>query len=177
MSAENVDDFLAHYGVKGMKWGKRTRNPEKYQKKADRKVAKAQDEYDRLKAQQGRGSKQTRVAKADLKTAKLRAQGAPSLLGAVGGQLARKERYTDSGALQKRNQAGKIAVGAVLTGIAGMGVKAVAASLQESGGNSKAAYGAAIAGTVLSAAGTGLTLASIAKAADASITERNARER
>jgi hypothetical protein len=173
--SDNVDDFLAHYGVPGMKWGKRKAvNPEKYQKKADQAVRKSTDEYNRLRSEQGRGSKQTKAAKKEMKIAKERAKAAPSLIGAVAGALAKKERYTNPSALQKRNQAGKLAAAAVITGLASSGLRAAAVSMGE---NSKAANGVQLASSLLSGAGGLLTIGSIAKGADAAITERNSREK
>lgn len=173
--SDNVDDFLAHYGVPGMKWGKRkAANPEKYQKKADKAVRNTTGEYNRLKAEQGRGSKATKAAKKEMKVAKERAKAAPSLIGAVAGGLARKERYTNPEALQKRGQAGKLAVAGVLTTVAGNSLKAASVALGE---NSKAANGAKLAGSLLGGAGGLLTIGAIAKGADAAITERNARQK
>lgn len=54
--AEDVDDFLAHYGVKGMRWGKRSDRPSTTPRRTDRTAAKDAKEAALAKMYYGEGA-------------------------------------------------------------------------------------------------------------------------
>lgn len=54
--SDEVEDFLEHYGVKGMKWGKRTARPEGVSRSTDRKAKKDAAETARAKMFYGEGA-------------------------------------------------------------------------------------------------------------------------
>lgn len=54
--SEDVDDFLAHYGVKGMKWGKTSSRPEGTPRKTEREAGKDAKEFARAKMYYGEGA-------------------------------------------------------------------------------------------------------------------------
>jgi hypothetical protein len=53
---DEVDDFLIHYGVKGMKWGKRSDRPSTTPRKTDRAAAKDAKEHALAKMYYGEGA-------------------------------------------------------------------------------------------------------------------------
>lgn len=168
--SDNVDEFLAHYGVPGMKWGKR-KNPDSYQAKADKRVGDSQQKFNNLKSTQGRGSSQTKAAGKELKIAKLQARAAPSKAGAVLlGTVGRKERYTSPEALQKRSQAIKLGVAASLTSLGSM-----AANQLQTSNNPRVRVGASMANLLMGSATTGLSIAALTKGYGAAKTEQEAR--
>lgn len=171
--ATDVDEFLAHYGVPGMKWGKRKANPDKYQKKADKKLRDAKKNYETIKNEQGRFSKNSRAAAKDLIDAKALARSAPSKTWAVMGGLSNKNRYSDPTAIKQRASAGKLAAAGAVAGIASMGAREVLNQTARSGG--RAAVGALVATTILSTAGAGLGVASIVQATKAASNEQKSR--
>lgn len=54
--SQEVDDFLEHYGVKGMKWGKRTARPAGTPRKTEREASKDAKETARAKMYYGEGA-------------------------------------------------------------------------------------------------------------------------
>lgn len=56
MSDEVVDDFLAHYGVPGMKWGKRSARPAGTSRKTERDAGKDAAEFAKAKMYYGQGA-------------------------------------------------------------------------------------------------------------------------
>lgn len=121
-----VDAFLEHYGVPGMKWGKR---------KASSTVAES------LGLSKGATP---RDSNGNIKTPSYARE-------ALVGQWANsKKRYTDPKALATRTRAGKLAGTAALLSIGSMGMNAIAAGSK----NPSVQLGAAIAGKYLGGAGS-----------------------
>ena len=59
---DEVDDFLAHYGVKGMKWGQRKGVRGRADKVVSRKLNDAIDFHDRVASGKGSAAQTLRVA-------------------------------------------------------------------------------------------------------------------
>ena len=118
---DNVDDFLEHYGVPGMKWGKR-KAPTIASAAGLTKGAKPLDKQGNLK--------KPSYAREAL----------------IGTWSNSKDRYTDPKALANRTRAGKLAAGAFITGLGSTALTMVAQGSK----NPSVAAGAAITAQLLS---------------------------
>lgn len=72
-NVEDVDEFLAHFGVKGMRWGQRSGGTTSTQRKTDREAGKDAAEFTKAKMYYGEGAGIRRrliKAKVEAKSAK-----------------------------------------------------------------------------------------------------------
>lgn len=128
-----VDDFLEHYGVKGMRWGKRGAST----------VAESL------------GLSKGATPRDKAGNIKKPSYGRQVLLGTATNS---KKRFTDPKALATRTASGKLAAAAFLTGLGGTALGAIAGSSK----NSSVAAGAAMAAKLLnSASGAAGTAAAV----------------
>lgn len=146
-NVDTIDEFLAHYGVKGMKWG---------QRKASSTVAEA------IGLTRG---KTPRDKKGNIKKPSY----ARELL--IGTWANSKKRYTDPAARAQRTAAGKLFAASLVTNLAGVGLSVVAASTK----NSNAAAGAQAVSQMLGGVGSITGLGSLVYGVSAARTERKSR--
>lgn len=118
--AEEVEDFLEHYGVKGMRWGKRGASTIAEAAGLSKGATPRDKEGNIKKPSYGRQL-------------------------ALGSFSNSKKRFTDPQALATRTAAGKLAATAFLTGLGGTALTAIASSSK----NSSIAAGAAITAQLL----------------------------
>lgn len=122
---DQVDTFLEHYGVPGMKWGKRKATSTVAESLGLSKGATPRDKQGNIK----------------------KPSYARELL--IGTYSNSKKRYTDPKALATRTRAGKLAGTSLLLSVGSMGLSAIASGSK----NPSVSAGAAMAGNLLGRAG------------------------
>lgn len=121
---EDVEEFLAHFGVLGMKWGvRKDRERTDYEQDRDNKRKIKRAELSKARASKKAAYRAQQAARPTV--SKTRAIAGGLVMPAIG--LGSKARYTDPQALKKRTSAGKLALAAFLTGVGSGAVSSLGA--------------------------------------------------